>query len=152
MRHSGGVSTFIHKDIPATKLNVKVPDHLEVLWVSVRPKWLPRSVSNIIICGIYYPGSNSIYAPPQEELVTYLTESVQKFMNKYTSPLFMLMGDFNDMNIDEICKICRFEKSTFGLVEKNQNCHRKTFFSGWVEGKIWFPFFTTVVCLDKLWS
>ena len=110
LRHSGGVSTFIHKDIPATKLNVKVPDHLEVLWVSVRPKWLPRSVSNIIICGIYYPGSNSIYAPAQEDLVTYLTESVQKFMNRYTSPLFMLMGDFNDLDIGEICEICRFQQ------------------------------------------
>ena len=106
----GGVSIFVHKNIPATKLNVKVPGEFEVLWVTVRPKWLPRTISNIIICGIYYPGSGSKYAPPQEEFVLYLTESVQKFMNRYTNPLFMLMGDFNDLNIDEICEICRFQQ------------------------------------------
>ena len=37
-RYSGGVSIFIHKNIPATKLDVKVPEHLEVLWVTVKPK------------------------------------------------------------------------------------------------------------------
>ena len=107
-RYSGGVSIFIHKNIPATKLDVKVPEHLEVLWVTVRPKWLPRTISNIIICGIYYPGSSSIYAPPQDELVLYLAESVQQFMNRYARPLFMIMGDFNDLNIGEICEVCRF--------------------------------------------
>ena len=110
LRHSGGVSVFVHKNIPATKLKVKVPEQFEVIWVSVRPNWLPRTISNIIICGTYYPGSGSIYAPPQEDLLTYLTESVQKFMNRYASPLFMLMGDFNDLNIDEICEICRFQQ------------------------------------------
>ena len=109
-RYSGGVSIFIHKNIPATKLDVKVPEHLEVLWVTVRPKWLPRTISNIIICATYYPGSTSIYAPPQDEFVLYLTESVQKFMNKYASPLFMIMGDFNDLSIDEICEVCRFKQ------------------------------------------
>ena len=110
LRYSGGVSIFVKKSIPATKLNVKVPEHLEVLWVTVRPKWLPRTISNIIICGTYYPGSSSKYAPPQEDFVLYLTESVQKFMNRYASPLFMLMGDFNDLNIDEICEVCRFQQ------------------------------------------
>ena len=110
LRYSGGVSVFVHKNLPATKLDVKVPDNFEVLWVSVRPKWLPRTISNIIICGTYYPGSNSLYAPPQDDYVTYLTESVQKFMKRYASPLFMLMGDFNDLNVDEICEICRFQQ------------------------------------------
>ena len=31
-------------------------------------------------------------------------------MNRYANPLFMLMGDFNDLNIDEICEICRFQQ------------------------------------------
>ena len=110
LRYSGGVSIFVHTNIPATKLDVKIPENLECLWVSVRPKWLPRSISNMIICGIYYPGSGSKYAPPQEDFVIYLTESVQKFMNRYANPLFMLMGDFNDLNIDEICEICRFQQ------------------------------------------
>lgn len=121
-RYSGGVSIFVHNKIPASKLNVKVPDLFECLWVSVRPKWLPRTISNIIVCGVYYPGSGSKYAPPQEDLVLYLTESVQKFMNKYVSPLFLLMGDFNGLNTEEICEICRFHQVVKRIITfQNQN-------------------------------
>ena len=110
LKSSGGVSIFVRNTIPATKLSVKVPEHFECLWVTVRPKWLPRTISNIIVCSIYYPGSGSKYAPPQEDFVLYLSESVQRFRNRYSSPLFLLMGDFNDLNIDEICEICRFHQ------------------------------------------
>ena len=65
LRASGGVSIFVSDDIPSTKLNVCVPNHLEVIYVSIRPKWLPRSISNIVLCGVYYP-MNSKYAPPKK--------------------------------------------------------------------------------------
>ena len=63
LRSSGGVSIFVKDNIPANEINIKVPEHIEALWVSIRPKWLPRSISNIVVCGVYYPGSNSEYAP-----------------------------------------------------------------------------------------
>ena len=31
-------------------------------------------------------------------------------MNRDTNSLFMLLGDFTDLNIDEICEICRFQQ------------------------------------------
>ena len=110
LRHSGGVSIFVNESLPATRLDVKIPSHLECLWVSIRPKWLPRAISNIIICGIYYPGSGSVYAPPQDDLISYLIESVQKFVYKYSNPLFLLMGDFNDLDVSEICETCHFQQ------------------------------------------
>ena len=78
LRHSGGVSIFVKDNLPANKLNVKVPAHLECLWVTIRPKWLPRDISNIVVCGVYYPGSSSIYAPPQEDLILCLIVSIHK--------------------------------------------------------------------------
>ena len=50
LRASGGVSVFVMDDIPATKLNVNIPGNMEVIYVSIRPKWLPRSISNIVLC------------------------------------------------------------------------------------------------------
>ena len=56
LRSSGGVSILIRENIPANIIKIKVPDHIEALWVSVRPNWLPRAISNIAVCEVYYPG------------------------------------------------------------------------------------------------
>ena len=68
-RSSGGVSIFVKDHIPVTRLNVNIPNDLEVHYISVRPPKLPRSISNIIVCGVYYPGSKSSHAPPQETII-----------------------------------------------------------------------------------
>ena len=109
-RASGGVSIFVSDDIPSTKINVCVPNHLEVIYVSIRPKWLPRSISNIVLCGVYYPGSNSKYAPPQEDLILHLNEKIHHFYSKYANPLILLMGDFNDLKIKDICESCKLKQ------------------------------------------
>ena len=105
-RASGGVSIFVKDTIPATRLDVNVPNHLEIIYVSVTPKRLPRSVSTIIFCGVYFPGTTSEYAPSQEDILLHLTETIQSFYTKYDSPLIMLLGDFNDLDITDLCEIC----------------------------------------------
>ena len=109
-RCSGGVSIFVKNNIPAARLNIKVPDGMECLWTTIRPNWLPRSVSNIIVCGLYYPGSTSIYAPNQENLIFHITTSVEYLRRTYAKPLFLIMGDFNDLPIDSIRKVCGFKQ------------------------------------------
>ena len=80
LRASGGLSIFVKNTIPATKLDINIPSHLEVMYVSIRPCSLPRSVSNIVLCAVYYPGSKSQYAPPQEDIIVHLIESIQFFL------------------------------------------------------------------------
>ena len=109
-RSSGGVSIFIKDHIPATLLNVNVPNDIEALYISIRPPKLPRSISNIIICGLYYPGSKSIYAPPQDTITLHLAETIQSFYSKYACPLILLLGDFNDLNTTDICQSCSFKQ------------------------------------------
>ena len=109
-RPSGGISIFVRKDIPATRLKVNVPSHIETMYVSLRPKWLPRSVSNIIICGLYYPGSNSLFAPNQSDIAGHMIETLQTFSNKYAKPLFIILGDFNDLNFVDICETCNLKQ------------------------------------------
>ena len=109
-RASGGLSIFVKNSIPANRLDVVIPNHLEVMYVSIRPKRLPRTVSNIIMCALYYPGSKSKYAPPQEDLISHVEESIQFFQTKYSRPLIVLLGDFNDLPIDDICETCSLEQ------------------------------------------
>ena len=110
IRDSGGVSIFVNNKFQSSKLKIDVPNHLECLWVRVKPIWLPRKFTTIIVCAIYYPGSTSIYAPPKEDIILHLTSSVLKLRTRYYNPLFLLMGDFNDLPIDEICTTCEFKQ------------------------------------------
>ena len=103
LRSSGGVSILIKENIPANKIDIKVPEHIETIWVSVRPNWLPRAISNIVVCGVYYPGHNSEYAPDQNDIKLHLTETIYYLNSKYTNPI---MGDFNDLKTNEIRNAC----------------------------------------------
>ena len=110
LRASGGVSIFVERNIPASEVKIRVPDHLECLWITTRPKWLPRTISNIVVCGVYYPGSDSDYAPDQEDLIFHITTTIHQLCRKYSRPLFMIMGDFNDLRVDEICDACKLKQ------------------------------------------
>ena len=85
----------------------------------MRPKWLPRAISNIIVAGIYYPGSNSIYAPNQEDILLHITETVHQLYKRYVNPLFIIMGDFNDMCISDICDSCNLNQVVTIPTRKN---------------------------------
>ena len=89
LRPSGGLSIFVNSNIPATKLDIHIPSHLEILFVSIRPSKLPRSVSNIVLCAIYYPGFKSENAPPKKDIIMHLIESIQFIKNKYANPLIV---------------------------------------------------------------
>ena len=60
LRASGGISILVNCDIPANIINLNVPVYLECLWISVRPKWLPRTVSNIVIYGVCFLCTGSL--------------------------------------------------------------------------------------------
>ena len=68
--------------------------------------------------------------PPIEDLIFHFTTSVQYLKRKYVSPLFLTMGDFNDLPIDTICSVCDFkpevdvptrEKKILDLIITNKN-------------------------------
>ena len=110
LRASGGVSILVKEGLPTNNLNINVPEHIECMWLSLRPKKLPRSISIIIVACLYYPGTTSEYAPSQEDIIFYLTETVSLLSNEYEEPLFLIMGDLNDLRIDEICDTCRLHQ------------------------------------------
>ena len=38
LRSSGGITILVKENIPANLLNIDVPEHTKVLWISLRPK------------------------------------------------------------------------------------------------------------------
>ena len=119
LRSSGGVSILIRENIPANIIKIKVPDHIEALWVSVRPNWLPRAFSNIVVCGVYYPRHRSEYAPDQSDIILHLTETMHHLSSKYANPLFVIMGDFNDLKTNEIRNACSLKQVVKVPTRKN---------------------------------
>ena len=110
MRASGGVSIFVKNHLlPVKRLNCGAPN-IEDLWLSVRPKWLPRKISVLIVACIYYPGSGSDYAPSQEELFLHISENIHKLSQDYTNPLFIITGDFNNFSVEELCDSCKLNQ------------------------------------------
>ena len=104
------MSILVHEDLATKELNVNVPEHIESIWLSTRPNWLPRAISVIVVAGIYYPGSGSDYAPEQEDIILHVTETVHQLYQKYVNPLFIIMGDFNDLDVKEICDINKLKQ------------------------------------------
>ena len=75
-----------------------------------RNSQLPRSISIIIVACLYYPGTTSDYAPNQEDIIFHLTETVHHLSKNYAKPLFLIMGDLNDLKIEEICDTCKLHQ------------------------------------------
>ena len=53
-RECGGVSVLIRNNIPCKVIQVDRGTH-EIIWLTLRPPWLPHNISNIILAVLYYP-------------------------------------------------------------------------------------------------
>ena len=108
----GGVCILIKDDIPATPLSPDVPQDLEVLWVSARPRWFPRLVSALVVCAVYLPPKSG--ALVVQELTDHLATTIMLLSKKYVHPLFMIMGDFNpastQFKAESLTKPCKFKQ------------------------------------------
>ena len=69
----GGVCAYIKKDIPCIRRVDLESENLECLWLSIRPKRLPRLLSGIAICVVYHPPGLTI--SEHNDLNEYLTRN-----------------------------------------------------------------------------
>ena len=94
----GGVSVLIKNNIPCKVLQVDTGNH-EIIWLTLRPPWLPRNISNIILAVLYYPPKT--LASTRDDLIKHIINNVQQLQSKYANPGVMLMGDFNSLPVKE---------------------------------------------------
>ena len=95
----GGVAIYVKEDIPASHIDsIIVPSELECLWVKIRPKKLPRSISAIAVCAVYIT-TNS---PLQPLLMEHLLSSVDHLRSRHPDIGILITGDFNRMNMFQL--------------------------------------------------
>ncbi|XP_071944778.1 uncharacterized protein [Antedon mediterranea] len=100
-KRGGGVAVYV-KDTFYSRIIDTVPNtncEYECVWVHIRPRRLPRDISGIVVCGVYVPPDG-----PKNEIMNYLTESVDKLKQKYPNAGYIILGDFNRSKINIICK------------------------------------------------
>ena len=68
------------------------------MWVKVRPKKLPRSVSVIAVCAVYI----TTKSPPQPMLLEHLLTIADCLRSKYPDIGIIITEDFNVMNISQL--------------------------------------------------
>ena len=89
----GGIIVFVRDDIPCKKLDVRIPEDIEALFLEINlrhTKWL--------FCGCYHP-------PSQNDAYFYqnLSNCLDLFSKKYTN--FFLAGDFNSEETETVSTI-----------------------------------------------
>ena len=93
----GGVGLYIKNSI-----SFKCPDHLqhpvlEVLWVRLTPKRLPRGFPCLVIGVIYHPPNAD-----DREMLSYLSTSLTTIESDYPGCGLMLAGDFNRLKVNRL--------------------------------------------------
>jgi exonuclease III len=53
----GGVAIYVKETIPLKVRSDRSNEDYECLWIILRPKWLPRSISRIAVACVYIPPS-----------------------------------------------------------------------------------------------
>ncbi|KAI8487943.1 hypothetical protein Bbelb_343910 [Branchiostoma belcheri] len=99
-RRGGGVALFVKDSIPAKVVQeIEVPPELECLWISVRPRRLPRGLSELFFCTVYNPPASR----HQDALVQHLLTGTDNIRSHHPEAGLVLLGDLNRLNTSDIC-------------------------------------------------
>ena len=99
-RSYGGAAIVVNnKKFSCEKLNVPVPNNLEVVWGLLKPKSLsPSLFKKIIACSFYSPPSKGKHSKLADHIVT----TLHMLMSKYPGSGLILGADRNSMDITPI--------------------------------------------------
>ena len=92
-RTGGGVACYIRNSFMYKRLSNVQEKELEVIWLKIMPKKLPRKFSCIHIACIYFTQMTE-YAKMREHVIT----CVESVTRKHPECGVILTGDFNQMN------------------------------------------------------
>ena len=92
-RRGGGVARYIRNDIEYNRLRELEDDMLEVLWIKVMPRRLPRKFSCILVGCLYYTQQTD-FLQMREHVIT----GIDTVTRKHPDCGVVLIGDFNQFN------------------------------------------------------
>jgi hypothetical protein len=89
----GVICIFINNSIYCQRLTAFEDPTVESLWLLVRPTWLPRSTSVILLAVIYH--STSAGHTENVNLYSHIQTNVDTFMQSHPDGLVLITGDIN---------------------------------------------------------
>ena len=92
----GGVCIYVNAKLHCRRLSDFESPSIESLWLSIRPRYLPRSISVILLAVIYH--STSAGALENSELYDHIQSSVNSYLSHHPDALVMVTGDFNPVS------------------------------------------------------
>ena len=101
----GGVCAYIKEEVEFSRLTELESVDYEILWVEMKPKRLPRKIKKLIFGVLYRPPSAN-----DESIKEYLFGNLQKIESNHSNCGIILTGDFNHLNITNICRHFGFKQ------------------------------------------
>ena len=89
----GGVAIYISNNIPARIYSQFSQSTFECLWVILRPRWLPRSISPLAVAVVYLPPSMT--SEDIEQFYDYFYNCYDTLISESPNTSFIVVGDFN---------------------------------------------------------
>ena len=89
---AGGVACYIIHDVLYTRLNYIEDEELEVIWIKVMPKRLPRKFSCILLAVVYYT-QHLDYLKIRDHIIT----GIDCIIRKHPECGIVITGDFNQL-------------------------------------------------------
>ena len=105
-RKGGGVALYIKDYFNPRALSVTVPDVVEATWVILRPKLLPRELSCIVVCVLYFPPRSQY----QHEYIDHINSTIDHVLMTHPDAGLFVMGDMNDMDVQPILNNANFRQ------------------------------------------
>lgn len=100
----GGVLCYVKDTLPSSHLTHLECDEVESTWVLIKPTFLPRNISQILVGVIYHPPGKS-----DSLTVNHILRSVDHVTSFHPETGIIILGDFNRMN-DSLLKSYPFSQ------------------------------------------
>ena len=92
-RRGGGVAIYIRESLPfKIRPDCNNPDY-ECLWITLRPKWLPRKISKLALACVYLPPSMN--TETIERFYEYVCQCYDSLISESPDTAITVTGDFN---------------------------------------------------------
>ena len=113
----GGILVYVNTSIPTTRLTDLEEDNKEVIWLLLKPTRTPRPFSVIVVVGVYYPPGQSV--ENEKEMNEYITRGLDSILQDFPSAGVFIMGDFNQMKLNTLCRRFSMKKSVKAATRGN---------------------------------
>ena len=111
-RRGGGVAIVVNTEhYSISKLNVHIPNSLEIVWGLLKPHEDSEKNKKIIVCCFYCPPKSK----KKSMLIEHMTLTTQSLLNTFPNAGILISGDRNYLSIDKILSV---EKTLKQLVKK----------------------------------